>query len=197
MVTKGEKTREMIVHEAALLFNIKGYDGTSMNDLIDATGIKKGGIYRHFAGKEEIVLEAFDYAIRIRNQEMRDAMSRAENAVDGLLQVARTFLGLVTNPVIPGGCPILNTAIEADDKLPPLKERAQKAMDDVRWVMQYIVSNGIEQGELRPYTNGDVVATVVISLVEGALMMSKLYDDTVHLHRALDHIAAYAETLKG
>lgn len=196
MVTKGEKTREMIVHEAALLFNIKGYDGTSMNDLIDATGIKKGGIYRHFGSKEEIALEAFDYAINIRDQQIRDAMNASESAIEAILNVARTFLGLVTNPIIPGGCPILNTAIEADDKLLPLKERAQKAMDDVRWVIQYLVSSGIERGELRPYTNGDTVATVVISVIEGALMMSKLYDDTVHLHRALDHIAAYSETLK-
>jgi hypothetical protein len=44
--------------------------------------------------------------------------------------------------------------------------------------------------------NGDVVATILISTCEGALMMSKLCDDAVHLHRAIDHLDAYLETLR-
>ena len=61
-MTKGERTRQEIVRNAAPLFNTKGYEGTSLSDLMAATGLQKGGIYRHFASKEELAAEAFDYA---------------------------------------------------------------------------------------------------------------------------------------
>jgi AcrR family transcriptional regulator len=60
-MTKGEQTRQRIVAEAAPVFNQRGYEGSSLADLMKATGLKKGGIYRHFSSKEELAAEAFDY----------------------------------------------------------------------------------------------------------------------------------------
>src|SRR5215475_5890925 len=61
-MTKGDDTRREIVEKAAPLFNQKGFEGTSMSDLMRVTGLQKGGIYRHFSSKEELASEAFDYA---------------------------------------------------------------------------------------------------------------------------------------
>ena len=61
-MTKGEDTRREIVEKAAPLFNQKGFEGTSLSDLMRVTGLQKGGIYRHFSSKEELAGEAFDYA---------------------------------------------------------------------------------------------------------------------------------------
>ena len=60
-MTKGEQTRRKIVEAAAPIFNKRGYEGSSLSDLMEATGLKKGGIYRHFSSKEELAAEAFDY----------------------------------------------------------------------------------------------------------------------------------------
>ena len=57
-MTKGQQTRRGIVEKAAPLFNQKGYEGTSLSDLMDATGLQKGGIYRHFDSKEELAAAA-------------------------------------------------------------------------------------------------------------------------------------------
>ena len=53
-MTKGEQTRRKIVAAAAPIFNQHGYEGSSLADLMEATGLKKGGIYRHFSSKEEL-----------------------------------------------------------------------------------------------------------------------------------------------
>ena len=58
-MTKGEQTRQRIVKEAAPIFNRRGYEGSSLSDLMKATGLKKGGIYRHFSSKEEPVFLFF------------------------------------------------------------------------------------------------------------------------------------------
>jgi len=196
MAHKGEQTRERIIHQSAALFNVHGYIGTAMSDIIEVTGIQKGGIYRHFSSKEEIALAALDYALEIRIAEVRYAVETHGSALDQLNAVSHTFLGLLKNNVIPGGCPILNTAIEADDTFQPLKKKAQEAMDSLRSLIHQTVTYGKDQRELQPYVNGDVVATILISTCEGALMMSKLYDDVIYLHRAIDHLEAYFDTLK-
>lgn len=60
-LSKGERTRQRIVAAAAPIFNRHGYEGSSLTDLMAATGLGKGGIYRHFSSKEELAAEAFDY----------------------------------------------------------------------------------------------------------------------------------------
>ena len=61
-------TRQRIVELAAPVFNRQGYVGASMRDLIDATGLEKGGIYNHFGSKEQLALEAYDYAMSLRHR---------------------------------------------------------------------------------------------------------------------------------
>jgi TetR/AcrR family transcriptional repressor of nem operon len=60
-MTKGEQTRRRIVEAAAPIFNKRGYEAASLSELMAATGLKKGGIYRHFSSKEEPAAEVFDY----------------------------------------------------------------------------------------------------------------------------------------
>ena len=55
---KGEVTRRLILERAAPVFNKRGYAGASMSELVEATGIEKGGIYNHFGSKEELAVDA-------------------------------------------------------------------------------------------------------------------------------------------
>src|SRR5260370_38097521 len=59
---KGEQTRREIIRKAAPIFNQRGYDGAALSDLMRATGLEKGGIYRHFESKQQLAAEAFDHA---------------------------------------------------------------------------------------------------------------------------------------
>src|SRR6202045_1484742 len=93
-MTKGEQTRREIVQKAAPLFNQKGYEGTSLSDLMKATGLQKGGIYRHFSSKEELAGEVFDYswatAIRGRLEglpDIPDSVNRLEKMIDNFVEL--------------------------------------------------------------------------------------------------------------
>ncbi len=59
---KGEQTRQEIIRKAAPIFNQRGYEGVTLSELMQATGLEKGGIYRHFDSKQQFASEAFDYA---------------------------------------------------------------------------------------------------------------------------------------
>jgi TetR/AcrR family transcriptional repressor of nem operon len=62
MPAKGERTRDRIVTEASRLIQRKGLAATTVSDLVNATGLRKGSLYFHFAGKEEIGLEVLRQA---------------------------------------------------------------------------------------------------------------------------------------
>jgi hypothetical protein len=107
--------------------------------------------------------------------------------------VIDVFNGLIEQPLVPGGCLVLNTAVEADDAHPALRTRAQQAIDDWRALITGIVAAGIRHGELRPDTDGQALATVLIATLEGGVMLSKLYGDGTHMRRAADHLSRYLE----
>src|SRR6266480_5374711 len=84
MMSKGEQTREMILERTAQLFSRQGYFGSSLSDIMHETGLEKGGIYNHFESKEELALEAFDFAVELVSQRMRLALAGKINAIDRL-----------------------------------------------------------------------------------------------------------------
>ena len=193
-MSKGEQTREMILARAAQLFSREGYSGSSLSKIMHETGLEKGGIYNHFNSKEQLALEAFDYSVDLIQQQTRLALTGKTNAIDRLLAIISVFRGLVEDPPLVGGCPILNTAIEADDTHPVLLARARGAMDDWHTTIHRIISKGIERKEIRTEVDADAFATLLISTLEGAIMMSKLYDNNIHMQRVIDYLTQYINT---
>jgi len=187
-VTKGEQTRQRIVARAAPVFNVHGFAGTSMGQLTEAIGLEKGGIYNHFPSKEALALHAFDYAVGLTAARFAKALEGKQGAVDRLLTIIGVLEQYVDDPTVPGGCPILNTAIEADDANEMLRDRARAAMDDWRATIHRIVNKGIERQQIRPGIDADEVASIVIATLEGALMLSNLYKDRTYMEAAMDDL---------
>jgi TetR/AcrR family transcriptional repressor of nem operon len=195
-VTKGQRTRQRIVERAAPVFNQRGYAGASMRELVVATGLEKGGLYNHFGSKEALAVASFDHAVDIVGECLSTARASEENAVDQLIAVVRAFARGARRPLLPGGCPIMNTAIEADDTNPELRAHARVAMNDWHRLIGSIVKHGTQVGEVVAGTDPFALATVVTSALEGALMLSRLYDDPAHMDRVVDHLVAHIEQVR-
>lgn len=193
-MSKGEETKEKILQQAAELFNQQGYAGSSISDIMRVTGLQKGGIYNHFKSKDDLALQAFDFAIAQLRQHYLAAIHSKRHAIERLQAIISVFRSYVDNPPIKGGCPLLNTAIESDDAHPALRQRAQQAMNSWRNLFYRIIQKGIEKGEIRSTVDADEVTTILIATLEGAMMMSKLYGDSIHLERAINHLTNYIES---
>lgn len=191
-MTKGEKTRDRIVAEAAGLFNQRGFEGSSMSDLMAATGLEKGGIYRHFSSKEELAAEAFDYAWRSAFQTRIHDLEQVPNSIDKLKRFIANFID--GRPAVPGGCPVLNTATEADDGNLLLRERVRAAWRGWRDYLAEIVVAGRKRKEIRAQADAREVATLIISSLEGALMIGRLERNKEALLTAQSHLERYLET---
>ncbi len=194
MVSKAENTKQNIISKAAILFNQNGYAGSSINDIMQLTGLQKGGIYNHFKSKDEIALAAFDYTLELLRQAVVTPVLSKNHSVDRLHALVDAFRDFTQRPTIIGGCPILNTAVESDDTHPALRHRAQQAVGEIRALISGIIELGVRQGEISPTANHEDISIVIISSIEGAIMLSKLYGDDIYLDRAIDHLHQYIES---
>ncbi len=191
-MSKGERTRVRIVAAAAPIFNQRGYEGSSLADLMAATGLKKGGIYRHFSSKEELAAEAFDYTWSAAEHARLLHLDEKSSGLAKLKQIIANFVDI--KPPVAGGCPILNTAIDADDGNPILRARANKALRSWVTKLQKIAKHSIENGETRPGVEPKAVATLIIASLEGALMISRLERNNDALRRVQEHLNRYLDT---
>ncbi|HUO35349.1 MAG TPA: TetR/AcrR family transcriptional regulator [Candidatus Acidoferrum sp.] len=188
---KGEDTRRRIIERAAALFNQRGFEGTALSDLMEATKLRKGGIYRHFDSKEELATEAFDYAWEAARQARHEGLSEIPNAVERLKGFVKNFVEV--RPPVPGGCPLMNTAIEADDGNIVLRAHAREALRSWREFIEATVAAGKERGEIRVKAHGEETATMLIAGLEGALMMSRLAHSDQPLRTMQIHLNEYLE----
>ncbi len=191
-MSKGEETRLRIVAEAAPLFNQRGYEGCSMQDIMDATGLEKGGIYRHFESKEELAAEAFDFAWAMTSSRRRQNLDSIPNPVDRLKQHVANF---VSRSSFPGGCPLLNTAIDSDNGNPVLREKVRKALRGWQALLQEILKDGIKDGSIRAEVDVNKVSSLIIGGLEGGMLISRIERNDQGLHAALEHLDSYIESL--
>jgi AcrR family transcriptional regulator len=117
-VSKADRTKQYIIEKTAPVFNTKGYAGTSINDLIAATGLTKGSIYGNFENKDEVALAAFDYNFERLVSYIKAKMENKTCVIDKLLVYPETYRNFLTNPILRSGCPVTNTSTEADDTHP-------------------------------------------------------------------------------
>lgn len=198
-MNKGEETRRRIIEEAAPLFNQRGYEGCSIQDIMEATGLEKGGIYRHFENKEELAAEAFDFAWATTIAIRRQQLDSIPNHVDQLKQHIANFM---TRTRVPGGCPLLNTAVYAErgsengsaNGNPVLRERVREALHGWQTMLGEIIEDGKRVGTIREDVDARKVVNLIIGSVEGAMLIGRIEHSDDPIRDAAEHLNEYLET---
>ncbi|MBS1948442.1 MAG: TetR/AcrR family transcriptional regulator [Bacteroidetes bacterium] len=196
IATKAERTRQFIIAKAAHIFNRKGYAGTSLNDLVQATGLTKGSIYGNFQNKDEVALAVFDHNHKKVTELIKEKLLATENAIERLLVYPGVYRNYIKIPFLQAGCPILNTATEADDTHPLLKEKAADALSLWKRTVESQIKRGIARGEIKAGTNPAEIAVVLISLIEGAFMQAKVTGKLAEIKIAMDYLEKIILNLK-
>jgi len=187
---KGEATRRRIVAQAAGLLNTQGYRSTPVSEIMRITGLRKGGIYRHFDSRTELTLEAFQYGVARMRDRFRRALEGRVTATDSLRALLGVFREASEEEVFHGGCPIMNLAIESDDADPALRRAARQAMTQLVGLFEGIIAQGTRSGEF-PRGAAAARAKVIVASVEGAVLLGNLYKDRAPMEAVLEHLDWY------
>lgn len=197
-LSKAERTRRFIIETTAPIFNTKGYEGTSMSDLTEATGLTKGSIYGNFENKEDVALAAFDHNHGIIKKTITDEIARCKTYHDKLMVYANVYhsFSRPSTGFVKGGCPILNTATEADDTNPPLRAKAANAIQSWRNGIMNLIKAGISAGEFKSDIDFEQTALSIIALIEGGVMIAKVTNTPANLDQVLKTVALIINNLK-
>jgi TetR/AcrR family transcriptional repressor of nem operon len=187
---KGEATRRRIVTQAARLLNRRGYRSTPVSEIMRVTGLRKGGIYRHFDSRTTLTLEAFEYAVGKMRDRCRRAAEGHPTATKALLALLEVFREASREEAFQGGCPIVNLAIESDDADPVLRSAARKAMTELVEGFETVIARGMRAGE---FAKGDARARAhaIVATLEGGLLLGNLYKDQAPLVAVWQHLRTY------
>lgn len=194
MPPKGQLTRENIIAKAAVIFNTKGFAAASMTDVMNATGLQKGGLYNHFETKEELLLAAFDYALQQVYQAVVNVIKREPNSTQKLAALIKFFRTYALNPIIAGGCPVLNGMVEADNVNPMLQARVQRAQSDLIGAVARVIANGIRYGEFKSTIDVEKSAIMMIAMVEGAIGLTRTSHRQYYMDIVCDQLIHFVDT---
>ena len=173
-MTKAGRTRQFILEKTAPLFNTKGFEGTSLSDLMLATGLTKGSLYGNFKDKEEISMEAFRYSIGKVKELVRAELNGVATYKKQLQALLDFYARYVLAPPVPGGCPLLNTAIEADDHHVSMRRVVTIELIATIDFISDLLKKGVRAGEFKKGIKPKDIAYTFFCSVEGALMFSRV-----------------------
>jgi TetR/AcrR family transcriptional regulator, cholesterol catabolism regulator len=91
-------SRQEILRTAARLFQQRGYDATSMNDVAGALKLSKGGLYHHFQGKDEILFEIMNHAMEITEERVLGPVRGIADPEERLRALIRRHMEVVLSP---------------------------------------------------------------------------------------------------
>jgi len=169
---RSEKTRQLIIKKTASIFNKKGYTGTYLSDLTNATGLTKGSIYGNFKDKNEVALEAFKYNYKFQTQQIINKIEKENNSANKLIAFLNHYRTSFKPIFKNGGCAILNTAVDTDDGNEILKKEVIKTIHNWHKKITAILIEGVNKNELKEI---DVFqfSYRMISIIEGSILLAK------------------------
>ena len=169
MATKGIRTRRNIIEKSLQLFSVKGYYNTSISDILEATGLTKGGLYGHFASKEDIWYAVYDEAVSIwkrvvfkgiRNNS--DPLQRIDQFVENDM---KDYLGA---SVFDGGCFFLNMLVELSGQSATMSKQILRGFVRLSGLLRSWLEEANQKGMLRDNLDFKEVANFIIISLNGA-----------------------------
>ncbi|CAM4072994.1 MULTISPECIES: TetR/AcrR family transcriptional regulator [Flavobacterium] len=193
---KSDFTKSRIIIESSNLFNTQGYKSTSLSEITEASGYTKGAIYRHFENKEALEIESLEYMSKLVLKTLSESIKKENNVFDKLNALFDFFCSYTNEPIIKGGCPLLNAAIEVDETETILKFKAKTFLNAIKISINKLLLNGIKYNQLKSDLDVEAFSTVIIASLEGAIMMSKLSNTNTDLRLVTKHLKNYIESYR-
>lgn len=180
-MNKGERTKKYIIEQSSTVFNKNGYKSTSISNIMTATGLKKGGIYNHFENKDALAKASFTHSFNTLKEIYKKAVTSKETAEEQFNAFVNVFITLSQDEIVVGGCPLMNAAIEADDSNLEFEDTIKQGFSSLTKLIEGIIEYGINQNEIKKEIKPDQMAVFILSSLEGALALSRLYNDKKYL----------------
>jgi len=197
MATKGTRTRQNIIEQSMQLFSVKGYYNTSVSDIMTAADLTKGGLYGHFASKEDIWYAVYDEAVviwkgivfkGIRNNS--DPLRRIEKFIEN------DMLDYLGGEVFEGGCFFLNMLVELSGQSASMSKQILRGFVRLSGLIRSWLEEADQKGMLRENLDFKEVSNFIIISLNGAAALYISSRDRSILEQTVQQLRFYIGQLR-
>ena len=183
--TKGEQTRVAILDEALKIASRLGLEGLTIGSLADATSMSKSGLFAHFGSREDLQLAVLEHAAQLYGEKVFVPVLKIERGLPRLRALFERWLDWTIESGLPGGCIMISTAIEYDDRPGPIRDAAIANQHRGNAITQKAVRLAIEEGHLSPDTDPEQISFEMLGIVLASHNHRRLLGDKEARKRAL------------
>ncbi len=173
MTSKGELTKDKIIAEATRLVKQKGFEATSMSDLVEATGLQKGCLYFHFTGKDKLLAAVLEKA-RTDFFQLVDAGLEGKTPGERLDNFFTGVFNYQKNTGFSCGCIFGNMALEMSGKDKRVAAFVKELFDEWTAKIREVVKAAQRSKQVTSELSADVLARHIIMALEGGIMFCRL-----------------------
>lgn len=170
---KGDETKEKIKDVSLNLFHRKGYKHTSINDILDSSGVKKGNFYFHYPSKEKLIVDVLNKALSNYENQINSSIKH-EAISDQIVDMIETIAAYHIGDGISKGCLFGNMALEIGHDGSEISSFVGNVFK--RWEARFekLFIAAVNSGELELKESAKVLSRMILALIEGGLVLSKI-----------------------
>lgn len=190
---EGKSAREAVIEAATRLIHLKGYQNTTLDEVLTASGVGKGNFYHYFKSKEDLGYAILDRVVEaFLDRVLRPCFS--EPAAPRVGQI-RCFLGRIRDAQVErnfvGGCVFGNLAAELADVHEGFRTRLSGLFARWREHLTEVLVDAQRRGEVVEGCRPEAVAQFLVASMEGAILLTKLTKDSAVIDRCVDEMNRY------
>ena len=194
---KSKETQDLIINKSFELFYEKGYNATSIPDVMKETSLSKGAFYHHFKNKHEIGVKVIQVIIRKRIKEgfIAPLKNIEGNIPKLLLEVFTNRIKNYSEREKALGCPANNLVGEIGYTEQDFRVILKSLFEEWREQLINVIDIGKNRGEIKKNVNSSSVAISLICAFEGVRSIRKVYDDDIIFNEFLESMGNFIENL--
>lgn len=166
-----DRTRQNLLEVAACLFHQKGYNGTSLSDILNKAEVSKGALYHHFSNKQELLYAVVDELFKNKLLERWGGVVNAEEPIEAIASIIDSLSLNATEDEMCSGCPVHNLLAELSSTDEGLRTRISAIFKEHQQIIQAGVELAIERGQAKPETDAKRVALFFMCSLNGMPQM--------------------------
>ncbi|MFJ5773969.1 TetR/AcrR family transcriptional regulator [Streptomyces sp. NPDC093094] len=187
MARSKEFDPDAALQSALELFWRRGYEATSMSDLVEHLGIGRASLYATYGNKRDLYLKALDRYGEQRNPRLLRELSRPGPALPAVRAVVRRFAAEAADDGLRGtGCFVTNTAAELAPHDDAMARRVELSWEHVETLLHSALVRALEQGELPGDRDPRALARMLLVLLQGLRVVGKASADTARVRDAAE-----------
>ncbi len=190
--------KEKIIHESLRLFSLKGFSGTTIDDILKTAGSSKGGFYNHFKNKEDLFSQVLKEARLIWRKRNLTGLDQSLKPIANVKLFLENFKDyyLTDSENFPGGCIFITLLVELKDQSPHLAQEINKGFIGMRSMLLRYFKLAQDAGELKKNIDIEAITAIIFSGILGATITYNADRSEKNVNKTIDYIIDYIESME-